>query len=106
MWLRSRGLAGPPGGALIPPGTTVADYLDALRYRRYCRTVLIERRRVPTVAATGGTDDWSMTAPVHEMATAALENSRIRSRTNLRKRGMAVENYRRWRREQEGADDA
>ena len=90
----------------MPPGTTVDDYLDALRYRRYSRTVLFERRRFLAVAAAGGTDDWLMTAPVDQVVAAALEHSRIRSRTSLRKLGMAVENYRRWRREREGADGA
>ena len=47
-----------------------------------------------------------MTAPVDEVVASACERSRIRSRTSLRKLGMAVENYRRWRREREGGDGA
>jgi hypothetical protein len=35
---RSSGAGGK--GVLMPPGTTVADYLDAIRYRRYTLLVL------------------------------------------------------------------
>jgi len=37
-------------------GPTVADYLDAVRYRRYSRPVLLERRRLPGHALVSGDD--------------------------------------------------
>lgn len=89
----------------MPPGTSITDYLDAIRYRRYTRSVLLERRRFLAVAAAaGGTDAWFMSAPVEEVVAAVRARTGIRSRTNLRKVGALVENYRRWRREREGGD--
>ena len=39
-------------------GSTVADYLDAVRYRRYSRSVLLERRRLLGHALVCGGDAW------------------------------------------------
>ncbi len=39
-------------------GPTVADYLDAVRYRRYSRSVLLERRRLLGHALVCGGDAW------------------------------------------------
>ncbi|MEN6341749.1 MAG: hypothetical protein ABFC89_04230 [Methanospirillum sp.] len=83
------------------PGESVDDYLEALRYRRYSRSVLLERRRLLGAAAAAGTDAWLMTAPIDEVVDAVRARTAIRSRTNLAKVRMVVENYRRWRRERE-----
>ena len=47
----------------MTPGPTIADYLDGIRYRRYSRSVLLERRRLLGLAATCGDDGWFGTAP-------------------------------------------
>jgi len=83
------------------PGTSIDDYLEALRYRRYSRSVLFERRRLLGAAAGAGTDAWLMTAPIDEVVDAVRARTAIRSRTNLAKVRTVVENYRRWRREAE-----
>ena len=88
----------------MPPGTRIADYLDAIQYRNYTDTVLRERRRFLAFAAISGDDAWIMTAPIEEIAATIQARSQIRSKTTLHKLGTAVEDYRRWRRRQEGGD--
>ena len=88
---------------MMPPGCSIDDYLDALRYRRYTRTVLFERGRLLRAAAAGGTDAWFMTAPVEEVVENVRARTAIRSKRNLAKLRSVVENYRRWRREREAA---
>ncbi len=88
---------------MTPPGSAVDDYLDALEYRQYTRTTLVERARLLGAAAAAGTDAWLMAAPVDEVVDAVRARTGIRSRTNLAKVRSVVENYRRWRREREGA---
>ncbi len=90
----------------MPPGSSVEDYLDAIRYRRYSLSVLLEWRRFLALAVAGGSDAWFMAAPIEEIMEAVRVRSGIRSKTSLQKFRSAVENYRRWRREQEGGHDA
>jgi len=85
----------------MPPGTLISDYLDAIRYRRYTRSVLVERRRFLVLAVTSGTDAWFMSAPADEVVARVCARSRIRSKTSLRKLRIAIEDYRRWRRRRE-----
>lgn len=87
----------------MPPDTLIGEYLDAVRYRRYSQSVLVERRRFLTLATAGGTDDWLMTAPIEEVVATVRARSRIRSKANLHKLRSAVEDYRRWRRRKETA---
>ncbi len=85
----------------MPPDALIAEYLDAIRYRRYTRSVLIERRRFLEIATAGGTDAWFMAAPVEEIVAAARARSRVRSKANLQKLRSTVEDYRRWRRQRD-----
>jgi hypothetical protein len=87
----------------MPPGCSIDDYLDALRYRRYSRSVLFERGRLLRAAAAGGTDAWFTTAPIEEVVDDVRARTAIRSKQSLGTLRRAVENYRRWRREREAA---
>lgn len=88
----------------MPPGTRIADYLDAIQYRNYTDKVLRERRRFLAFAAISGDDAWLMNAPIEEIAATVQAQSQIRSKKTLQKLGMAIEDYRRWRRRQEGGN--
>ncbi|HIH02623.1 MAG TPA: hypothetical protein HA263_01820 [Methanoregulaceae archaeon] len=85
----------------MPPGSSVEDYLDAIRYRRYSLSVLLEWRRFLALAVAGGSDAWFMAAPVEEIVAAARARSRVRSKANLQKLRSTVEDYRRWRRQRD-----
>ena len=52
-------------------GTTIADYLDGIRYRRYSRSVLHERRRLLAYAAVCGDTAWLARTPADEVAMIA-----------------------------------
>jgi hypothetical protein len=90
----------------MPPGTTVADYLDAIRYRRYSRSVLLERRRYLAYALLCGDDAWLMAAPEDEVTARLRTRSPFRSTTSLQRAWAALEDYRDWRRRREGRGDA
>ena len=52
-------------------GTTIADNLDSIRYRRYSRSVLHERRRLLIHAALCGGTAWLAATPADEIAMTA-----------------------------------
>ncbi len=90
----------------MPRDPLIAEYLDAIRYRRYSQSVLMERRRFLELAVAGGPDAWFMAAPVEEVVAGARARSRVRSKANLQKLRSAVEDYRRWRRRRRAGDGA
>ena len=89
----------------MPPGPRIADYLDAIQYRRYTRTLLQERRRLLAYAVFCGDDDWLRTAPIETIVSTVRARFQVQSKTTLQKLEAAVEDYRRWRRRQEVAGD-
>jgi hypothetical protein len=87
-------------------GPTVADYLDAVRYRRYSRSVIHERRRLLGHALVCGGDAWLATTPADEVASTVGARLGITSEVTLRRIESAAEDYQAWRRrraEREGA---
>lgn len=89
----------------MPPGTRIADYLDAIQYRRYSLTLLQERRRLLAYVIFCGDDDWLRAAPMETVLSTVQARFQVRSRTTMQKLEAAVEDYRRWRRQQEARDD-
>ncbi|MEN6342332.1 MAG: hypothetical protein ABFC89_07195 [Methanospirillum sp.] len=88
------------------PGTTVADYLDAVRYRRYSRSVLLERRRLLGHALVCGGDAWLAATPADEIVATVQARLGIDSEVTLQRIRSAAEDYQEWRRrriEQEAA---
>lgn len=88
----------------MPPGAKIADYLDAIGYRQYSRSVVLERRRLLGLVAHYGDDVWLMTAPIELVVSTVRAYSQLRSSASLQKLASALEDYRRWRRRQEGDD--
>jgi len=82
----------------MTPGTTIADYLDGIRYRRYSRSVLIERRRLLAPAAVCGGTAWLAETPAEEVVATVRARLGFRSPTQLRRLEAAVEDYQAWRR--------
>ena len=82
----------------MTPGTTIADYLDGIGYRRYSRSVLIERRRLLGLAAVCGGTAWLATTPADEVVATVGARLGFRSPTQARRLGAAVEDYQAWRR--------
>jgi len=89
----------------MPAGTRIADYLDAIGYRRYSRSLVLERRRLLGLAAQCGDDDWLCTAPTETVIATVRARCQLRSRTGVQKLSAALDDYRRWRRRQEAGDD-
>ena len=89
----------------MSPGPMIADYLDAIQYRRYSRTLLQERRRLLAYAVFCGDDDWLLTAPMETIISTVRARFQVRSKTTLQKLEAAIEDYREWRRRQEECDD-
>ena len=67
----------------MPVGTTIADYLDGIRYRRYSRSVLFERRRRLGFAATCGGEEWFGATPVDEVVATVASRLDLRAPTTL-----------------------
>jgi hypothetical protein len=88
----------------MPAGTTIADYLDAIRYRRYTQTEIQNRQRYLAHALLCGDDAWLMEAPVDEVLARVQAHSQIRSKLTLQRASTALEDYRAWRRRREGSD--
>ncbi len=88
----------------MPPGTRIADYLDAIGYRQYSRSVILERRRLLGLVAHFGDDDWIMTEPIEMVVSTVRVYSQLRSSASLQKLASALEDYRQWRRRREGDD--
>ena len=86
-------------------GIRIADYLDAITYRRYARTVIQERRRLLGYAVSVGDYDWLYNAPPETVIAAASARFQLRSRRSLQHLRAAIQDYRAWRRQQEEADD-
>lgn len=89
----------------MSPGPMIADYLDAIQYRRYSRTLLQERRRLLAYAVFCGDDDWLRTAPMETILSTVRARFQVRSKTTLQKLEAAIEDYREWRRRLEECDD-
>jgi len=79
-------------------GPTVADYLDAVRYRRYSRSVLLERRRLLGHALVCGGDAWLAATPPDEVASTVGARLGIDSAITLQRIRSAAEDYQAWRR--------
>lgn len=82
----------------MSPGTTIVDYLDGIRYRRYSRSVLIERRRLLGLAAVCGGTAWLAATPADEVVATVQARLGFRSPTQARRLEAAVEDYQAWRR--------
>jgi hypothetical protein len=82
----------------MPPGPTIADYLDGIRYRRYSRSVLLERRRLLALAAVCGDEPWFGTTPIDEVVATVTARLALESPTTLQRLGAAVRDYQAWRR--------
>lgn len=87
-----------PGGVGMPAGLSVADYLDGIRYRRYSRSVLIERRRLLSLASACGDSAWFGTAPVGEVVATVHLRLGIESPATLQRLWAVLEDYQAWRR--------
>jgi|GEM_PF-1582572 hypothetical protein len=81
--------------------TRIADYLDAIQYRQYSRSLLQERRRMLAFALFCGDDDWLLNEPIESVARTVRARFNVRSRRSLQRLEAAVEDYRRWRRQLE-----
>ena len=81
----------------MAPGPTIADYLDGIRYRRYSRSVLLERRRLLALAAVCGDDEWFGTTPIDEVVATVTARLDLQSPTTLQRLEAAVEDYQAWR---------
>ncbi len=81
----------------MPAGTTIADYLDGTRYRRYSRSVLLERRRLLAYAAACGGEEWFGAAPVDEIVATVASRLDLRAPTTLQRLEAAIEDYQDWR---------
>lgn len=79
-------------------GPTVADYLDAVRYRRYSRSVLLERRRLLGHALICGGDAWLAATPPDEVASTVGARLGITSDVTLQRIRSAAEDYQTWQR--------
>lgn len=82
----------------MPAGLTIADYLDGIRYRRYARSVLFERRRLLGLAAACGDEAWFGTAPVGEIVTTVQARLELESPVTLRRLEAVLWDYQAWRR--------
>ena len=89
----------------MPSGTRIADYLDAIAYRQYARSVVEERRRLLGYAVSVGDYDWLYTAPLETVIAAASARFQLRSRRSLQHLRAVVVDYRAWRRRQEEGGD-
>lgn len=87
-------------------GTLLANYLDAIRYRQYCRSGLLERRRLLGRAALCCNHDWLLTAPIEDVVARVKAEFHIRSRTTLQKLGSVLDDYRGWYRAHQESGDA
>ena len=77
-------------------GTTIADYLDGIRYRRYSRSVLIERRRLLAHAAVCGDTAWLAETPAPEVVATVRDRLGFRSPTQSRRLEAVVNDYQAW----------
>jgi len=88
----------------MPARTSLADYLDAIRYRRYSRSVIHERRRLLAYAIFCGDDEWLCNAPLETVLSTVGAQFQVRTRSARQKLATVVEDYRDWRRQQEGGN--
>ena len=84
-------------------GTLIADYLDAIKYRRYARTVIQERRRLLGYAVSVGDYDWLYNAPPETVIAAASARFQLRSRLSQQRLRAALQDYRAWRQQKEAS---
>ncbi len=89
----------------MPSGTRIADYLDAIAYRRYARSVMEERRRLLGYAVSVGDYNWLSTAPLETVIAAVSARFQLRSRRSQQHLRAVVEDYRAWRRQREEDED-
>jgi hypothetical protein len=82
----------------------IADYLDAIKYRRYSLTLLQERRRLLALAIFCGDDDWIRNAPMETVLATVRTRFNVRTMRTLKRLEIVVADYRQWRREQEAGD--
>ena len=82
-------------------GILIADYLDAIQYRRYARTVIQERRRLLGYAVLVGDYDWLYNAPPETVIAAASARFQLRSRLSQQRLRAALQDYRAWRQQKE-----
>ena len=84
-------------------GIRIADYLDAITYRRYARTVIQERRRLLGYAVSVGDYDWLYNAPPETVIAAASARFQLRSRRSQQCLRTALHDYRAWRQQKEAS---
>ena len=86
-------------------GIRIADYLDAITYRRYAQSVIQERRRLLGYAVSVGDYDWLYNAPPETVIAAVSARFQLRSRRSQQHLRAVVEDYRAWRRQREEDED-
>ena len=86
----------------MPSGILIADYLDAITYRRYAQSVIQERRRLLGYAVLVGDYDWLFNAPPETVIAAASAQFQLRSRLSQQRLRAALHDYRAWRQQKEG----
>ena len=84
-------------------GIRIADYLDAITYRRYAQSVIQGRRRLLGYAVLVGDYDWLYNAPPETVIAAASAQFQLRSRLSQQRLRAALQDYRAWRQQKEAS---